>query len=151
MNTKHIADKYTMRIRAILGEIREDLIRQGFKVTQVWFDEGDDYKWFFLANPTIDPTSAEDSKTVELSIRIAESEEFEGTDEGINFSFSMVECGGRIIGGFVPYNYTPMVWVPLEDEPAIERRFCEFELCDFSTVGQMISDAQKMTDDKVAN
>ena len=143
MNTKPIADKYNARIRSILGDMRKDLIQQGFKVTQVWFDEGDDYRWFFLANPRIDPSQAEDNQTVDLSIRISESEAFEGTDEGINFSFSAVECGGRIIGDFTPHNFTPQVWVSLDNEEAIEARFCEFESCDFSTVGQMISDAQK--------
>lgn len=123
----------------MLEKARGVLKENGFKVTETWFDWGNDYNWSFLSNPTIDPASKEDSETVETSIRIAESEAFEGTDGGINFALSIVKFGGEILGSLVPYNYSPQVWVPLTDDEAIETRFKEFESYDFSSIANLVN------------
>ena len=60
-----------------------------------------------------------------MTLEIAESLEYEGTREGINFSVIIVQWGGRLIGEFAPFNYTPRVWVDLRDPGVVEERFAD--------------------------
>jgi hypothetical protein len=81
------------------------------------FTNLDDYAYFVI----VDHPSG---KKVAISFEMVDSGD---ADDGIygvhgNFNLKVVESGGRIIGGFVPENYTGRVWVPYEDDAEWEGR-----------------------------
>lgn len=62
-------------------------------------------------------------ETIDITLQVCDSEECDGTENGVNFSISVVTEGGKILGGLTPYNYTDSVWVSRDDEEAVETRF----------------------------
>ena len=84
-----------------------------------WEDNADDYG-FHLA-------VGEGEDAINLSLMLEDGEEFDGDDakgQGA-FSFSIVRWGGQIISHFMPYNFTPDVWVDLKPSgwPELDARF----------------------------
>lgn len=129
MSPKQIMQKYRKRIMWIMTQITEAAREAGFRIVEFGFIEDDYYSWQMLTSfrdrPQPDGTPWENDVTI--SVIIAESEFYAGSQDGVNFIMDIVEVGGRIVGGFSPFNYTDEVWVSRKDKTAVEERFRIFE------------------------
>jgi len=137
MKVAGIKRKYVKRIRAILNAIKASLVEAGFKVEGPHDMTADEYWWSLLV--TYGP--GENDKA-DVSFRFFESQEYDGSDEGINFGVDIVEFGGRILGGLTPYNYTPDVWVDPNDSEGIEERFRIIEQADPDDIVPLLEQAE---------
>jgi len=63
----------------------------------------------------------EGRESIDVSLEIVESQDYEGIAGGYTFRLDVVEYGGRILGGCSPFNYTEQVWC--KTLPAIKERF----------------------------
>ena len=115
---------YIPRIKTMLDEVRKEALERGFQCDEPYDMTDEEVRWNVLVRPA--DAKPEDEVGVDVSITILESEACDGTEGGCNFGLDMVEYGGVIVGGMVPYNYTEHVWVPRKDEGAVERRWVIF-------------------------
>ncbi len=137
MKVAGIKRKYVKRIRAILNAIKASLVEAGFEVEGPYDMTADEYYWSLIV--TYGP--GENDKA-DVSFKIFESREYDGSDEGINIGIDVVEFGGRILGGLTPYNYSPLVWVDLNDAEGIEDRFQIIEQADPDDVVPLLERAE---------
>ena len=84
----------------------------------------DTYSWYLRYFP-LGQTDIDSS--IDISFEMLDAVDYDGTENGMSFFVNMVEYGGRIVGGFHPYNYTDMCWVDPRDSSAVERRWDIFE------------------------
>lgn len=133
-----IRNQYAERIVKVLDGIRAALVDAGYKVSEPFDLSGDDYQWALLVY--IDSTSDGDVENgdVDISLKIAESTTYDGTEDGINFALDMTTVGGRCLGGLTPYNYTEDVWVRLDKPDEIEQRFRIFEAADPADILELL-------------
>ena len=130
MTVCQIKEKYEKRIVKILSDIKEMLIKD-YSVSGPDFWNGDDYRWSIYVQH-------EDEEAIDITFVIAESEEFDGSTGGINFSLDIVREGGEILGGLTPYNYTHECWVSRKDANAVEERFQIMENADMSDISNLL-------------
>ena len=135
-NVDRIRERYASRIVGILTVIQSHLCEAGFETDDPCEMSCDDYRWSLLVYRDGKPGNDAD---VDITLEIAESLQFEGTEDGINFSIHVVETGGRILGTLCPYNYTPDVWVDAGDTDAIEARFKLVEDADHESIVELIA------------
>jgi hypothetical protein len=141
VTAEQVKDKYAARILAVMNCIRTELQDAGFTVDEPWFSDGDDYRWEMVVHLADTPAGAETEihdDDVDIAFKICESQEYDGTDAGVNFALDIVEFGGRVLGGLCPFNYSEDVWVPLDSEDAIEERFRIMEQADTSAIPSLI-------------
>jgi len=141
MTPKQIAKRYKRRIYAVLNAIATTLRNAGYLVDEPCDLSCDtDYRFTFTVHRDgdINEFGPED---IDVTLEVCPSEEFDGEVGGVNFSLSVVQVGGRILGGLTPYNYTPQVWVSRKDKQAIEERFSIFEEADPDGVVQLVQAA----------
>lgn len=117
-------DLYVPKIKIMLDEVREEALERGFQCDEPYDMTDEEVRWNVLVKPA--KAEPEDEVGVDVSITILESEASDGTEGGCNFALEMIEYGGIVVGGMVPYNYTEQVWVRREDEEAVERRWVIF-------------------------
>lgn len=129
---EQVAKRYEDRIKAFLERCRVPLTEAGWQPGEVIEMFGDDWRWEFeLLRSSEEP--------VGFDLTIAEAKSY-GDDppNGINFSLSIVEYGGRILGGMTPFNYTDAVWVDARDAEAVEERWQYFEDADLSELAGLV-------------
>jgi hypothetical protein len=82
----------------------------------------------------------DEEKSIDISYEVAFQCEYEGPAEatGLNFSCSVVESGGRIVGGLTPFNYTDQVWVDMGDEDAVRERWQLLDSADEACIVDLI-------------
>ena len=115
------SDEKTARYLIIGNQIRQHLIRMGYACTEPFDITDEEYGWS-MAVGNIDT-----QKAGGIDFHITESKVRDGSDDGIGFFLHFGEWGGRILGDYCPYNYTPQVWVDPNDEDAVEERFAMYE------------------------
>jgi len=118
-----LKDQYEPRVLAMLERMAARLRRARLRVDEPVDLCGDDYCWGFSVHGAVD---------IDVSFRICESEQYDGTENGVNFAVDVLERGGAVVGGLCPYNFTDLAWVDLGDEGAVEDRFhlVEQHCCD---------------------
>lgn len=138
MTAEEIKNKYSERILKYLNEMREDILFENeFLTCSLPAEEDwDDFRWAMYVRP-VDGTSEEG---VDIQFIIAESESWDGEENGVNFMVDVVSYEGQMIGGLIPYNYSDDVWVSRDDEDAIEKRFKLVEDADVGDVSYLISE-----------
>jgi len=125
-----IKRKYKARILRILENLAAALRHAGIETSKPEDYSGDDYVFGFMT------TAEKANDQIRVDFKIAESEQYDGTKDGVNFLVSLVWYGGLIIGDYSPYNFTPSVWLGRDDKAAVEHRFCLMEEMDVAgTVG----------------
>jgi hypothetical protein len=67
------------------------------------------------------------AESIDITFRLLDAEERDGTENGTSFSCDIVAEGGHIVGGFHPYNYSSGVWVDPTDETAVRDRWELFQ------------------------
>lgn len=125
-----INDKFKAQIAIILTAIAESLREDGWKVGEVCDMSCDDYRYSILVSQYDANPEELNEDDVDITFEICESEEYDGTENGVNFAVSVVTVGGSIIGGLTPYNYTDRCWVSVGDVEAVEERFNILAQCD---------------------
>jgi hypothetical protein len=121
------------RALALGGGVREGCVAAGMKTDEPVDMSGDDYSWSLQAWR---PNSTADEDRIDISVEIAEALAYGDEDQpyGVNFSLSIVEWGGLILGGLSPYNYTDEVWVDARDADAVAARWQILERADMGTI-----------------
>ncbi len=116
-----IKRKYQPRVKTLLQGVIDAAQHYGLAVGPIIETSDEDYAWSFFLN---DPDDEENE--AEVKVTLAESETWDGTTGGVNF---MLDVDGRDekIGGMIPYNYTPQVWVRRSKPEAIEERWRLFD------------------------
>jgi len=122
-----VAEDYSERILDLLKEIRKLCIDYGLHCPDEPFDmSADDYVWALKVFRTEDENDLDN--LVDVTIEIAEAHVYgDEPANGINFGLSIVEWGGRILGGYTPFNFTPECWVDAADDEAVADRWRVFE------------------------
>jgi hypothetical protein len=130
-----VFEKYEQRMLDLMNRLRDGLLESGFKdVEEVEDDSADDYRKRFA----VYESETEDTKKVDITLILAESQQYEGSDEGVTWRLEIVRWDGRILGVSEPFNYTPECWVTLNDSDAIEARWQLFEHIDASELPKLI-------------
>lgn len=137
MTADEIKNKYEKRIEAYLQTIIDALREYELEVSDVSLETwSDDYQWWVFTHPVGRVRS--DGAWVDICFTIAESEHWDGEENGINFMVEINSASGRQIGGVIPYNFTNEVWVSRDDEEAIDERFCFVERIDPLSAADLI-------------
>ena len=136
-DTEQIKDKYNDRIMAIMRRIASALKDDGHLIEGPDFWDGDDYRWTLLVH-TDGEASEVSQDDIDIAFKICESEEYDGSEGGVNFALDIVEVSGRIIGGLTPFNYSDRCWVDREDAEAVEERFRILEQADEADIPALI-------------
>lgn len=125
-------ETYQSKMVSLLEKIMGAFERYEHVKVEGPFDLSDDcYRWFirvqfdvgtdrFVPNENFDNLVPE---PVDITVEIAESVQYDGTLDGVNFGLNIVEEGGLILGGLTPYNYTDKVWVDVDNANALESRW----------------------------
>lgn len=123
------------RMIGSLKRIGDALTDEGFKCSQPYDFTDTSFAWAMVAERGDLP------EPIDIRVEIAESLQYEGTTEGINIGMDIVGYDGRIIGQFHPYNYSPDVWVPLDDLTEISERMRMLEDSDIENIPELIEKA----------
>ena len=135
MTVMELKRKYKDRILKILTSIATTCRTSGFYVDEPTETSADEnFRWgLYIHRSQRDqqhqarhPGASTATKAdVDITFTIAEAEYWDDPDNrfGVNFMLDIVECGGRILGGHCPYNYTKEVWVDRRNANAVEARF----------------------------
>jgi len=115
-----VKDRYSDRILAILARIRDALRGAGLQCDDPEAMHCDRFEWSL----GVGPTKPRDGV---VNFSITEEPDYEGEGTGITFHLTILEDGGRVLGVFSPFNFTPDVWIDVADADAIEDRFALFE------------------------
>lgn len=127
-----ISKKYEERIVKVLERIQSVINDNDMHTDAVTEMSGDEYWWSLCVWPAEDK---EADQMVEVALKITESIEYDGSEDGVSFAIDIVGNGGEMIGGLSPYNYTEQCWVNCEDEKAVEERFKLIEASVFYNSG----------------
>jgi hypothetical protein len=143
MGPATIVKKYQARIKRIMREIRAACEEAGWYCSEIAFLDCDDYSWDFIVHTKGKPeeeADLDDYTDIDVTFKLCESEQYDGTKKGINFALDVVAVGGSILGGLTPYNYTSDVWVNRLDENALAERFQILQDADADGVVTLIRD-----------
>ncbi len=113
-----VKDRFADRITIFLTSVSELLRLHGWTGSETPYEMfDDDYSWWItMEHPDV-------PEALDITIEIAESRGYDGTDAGVNLGLQMVWYGGLICGQCNPYNYTDAVWVDPTNDDAINERF----------------------------
>lgn len=126
MNTEFLKKGYEKRVLAFLFSIAKVLSKNGYQVDEPSDMSDVEYSWTM---PFRDNHMAGS-----IDFTIVESSVREGTKDGVAFSMSIVEDGGRLLGELTPFNYYNELWIPLDKTEEIEERFSMIESTDPDSV-----------------
>lgn len=115
---------YKPKLMELAQHVREQLEEEGYVVTEL-----SDYTDSDLSISMLIPfeTSEDNRQGFDITFRLMDAKEWDGTDNGTNFNMDITETGGRMCGGLTPYNYTSEVWVDPTDLDAVEERWQLFK------------------------
>ena len=115
----YVMDDYTEQLQGLCAEltptiltILEDMADMFENTTVPTAYIRGAYDWNFKI-----PLKAE---TITVNISIEEQEEHEAEGEGINFTLEIL-AGRMALAQYIPYNFTPNCWVPLDYDKLLTR------------------------------
>lgn len=114
--------KYKPEVIALASRVAKDIreysadAENGWEVSDVsdWTDE--DFTVLFLVNRP-------EGEPIDITFRLLDAEAWDDTENGTSFSCDIVAEGGRIVGGYHPFNYSDDCWVNPTDESAVQGRW----------------------------
>lgn len=115
-------EEFAGRLEKLLSELCKDARERGLECDGPADMTDEEYSYSVL----VYPEGAEYSDGVDVGITLLESAVNGNDPGGVNFGLRVVSYGGHVLGGLVPYNYTPDVWVSEADENAVEERWNVF-------------------------
>ena len=124
---QEIADElsktYAPKMKKMLRQICDVAREEGFDCGEVIDMSDETYRFAVL----IKPKGADQEDGVDVTVDMAESQSYGDTEGGLNFSLDVVGYGGEIIGGLTPFNFSPQVWVSMDDPKAVAERWQLFD------------------------
>ena len=127
-----VEDRYSDRILAILARIRDAVRKAGLQCDNPEPTHGDRFEWSFGVGRT-------KPRDAFVNLSISEEPDYEGEGTGITFHLTILENGGRVLGEFSPFNFTPAVWIDVADDDAVEGRFALFESLDPAETAELLA------------
>jgi hypothetical protein len=107
------------------------------------YDLSDDYYRWSMKVWRTSVRTARDEDSIDVTIEIAEERGYESEPcYGLNFGLDLVEYGGRVIGVWAPYNYTPLCWVDVREPQEVADRWSMFASADVNGIPDLILEAQ---------
>lgn len=146
MTPEQIKNKYEERIVTLLQKLVTVLTANDFTVDEPCDMSDDTYRWAFTVRfGDSEKNEKNEENDVDFIFTICESEQCDGTKNGVNFMLDITTVGGSCLGGVTPYNYTDRVWVNRNEENEIEDRFKLMEetfenLCEDNQVVELMED-----------
>jgi hypothetical protein len=129
MISEFARNRFEPRIVEVLGRVRNEAINAGYYATEPYDSHStDESRWSIdLQHTATDAaTRAADPLTVEVSITVCESENWDGQHPGANFVCDVVSNGGRVVCEHCCFNCSSDVWVDRADAAALDARFDAF-------------------------
>lgn len=134
--------EYAPKMQAVLDNVRSLLVNEmGWWAGDSYDLSDEEYEWRFSAAPT--EANQGDDPAIDVSLTLGEARVFGDEDRapfGVSFRLDIVGYGGRIIGGFAPYNYTDQCWVDGSDADAVAERWQLVEDADLSSIPALINE-----------
>jgi hypothetical protein len=128
----HVWNLYTPRALTILNRLKDACESNGLACNTPGPVFGDELRWEF------DIKHNTGYMTVEIIVM--ESLEHEPSLDGINFMFEIITDDAQVPWGYAPYNYSPEVWVDLNDMDAVDERF---EMIEDADIGEAMGEIAK--------
>ncbi len=116
------------KARKLLGILRDLCIAEGFQCSEVEDISADTYTWsmhVFTKKAKKPEIGTWVEGTVGLTLTIEDSLEHDGNENGVNFELKVESHNGEQ-WRCAPHNWTPNVWVSVDDEAAVDARWGEF-------------------------
>ena len=140
-----IMAKYEPRILEHMNTIKNVLEHAGYAVSPPYDMHDEEFTWWMTVETKKEDARERDEygqsqDDVDICFEIAESLANDGSLDGINFILDITTVGGSMLGGLSPFNYTPEVWVDVNDEAAVEERFQIIEQADPEGIIELISE-----------
>lgn len=126
LRMQELKERYEPKIRGALLAIAAKLQDAGYKLWSdsdgVVYDYSDDeYAWGINQPDPLTPSNAFD-----LTITMTEEDKRETSDgPGMSFMLSGAKESGELLYSFAPGNYSPHVWVDMNDDDDVEGRWQE--------------------------
>lgn len=135
---ENIKDNYDARIVALLEKLRALVTAHGWHAAEQFTMHDDDFRWTFACWPG--ERDANDATTVDFAVEIGEAVAYGDDDQpyGMSFRLDIVAYGGKILGGFAPYNYTPQCWVDGRDFQLVSERWALMEDASLDSVPDLL-------------
>lgn len=110
-----MGERYMPLMLARLEKLAVALRAAGWEEVKPAYEMSDDQysAWLSIAG----------DRAFDVTITLEEARSYGDDLGGVGFGLDIVEYGGLLIGGVRPYNYTPEVWVPVDDEGAVAERW----------------------------
>lgn len=132
-----VRKEYEPKILGLLRNIGQVCQGAGLTAKEPYSMCDDEYRWSLTVYR--DKAGKDLDSAVDISVVLAEGREYDGGDGfGINFGLSVVEYGGRILGGLEPFNYTPDVWVDARLPLLVKDRWQIMQDADMTAIPALI-------------
>lgn len=140
--------KYEDRVKNVLRSIKTELESFSWFCSKIYAREDGEFV-IAVSRDALHLTrdGEPDDLDVEIIIQILKSKEWDGTRGGTAFKTSVMSYGGNLVGGFLPFNFSDDVWVPVIDDVKVEGRMVLLEQVEPFT---MVTLLRKWTKGKVA-
>ncbi len=137
--------KYEERLTKVLFAVKEELERFAWFCSTIFrIDESESSILVSRDKAHTERDAAFDAQDIEITARILDSRYWEGNVRGgVAFAVDADTYNGESIGGYVPYNYTEMLWVPVTDEYQVEQRMKMIERVNPMSMVQLLRKWQK--------
>ncbi len=125
MTDDELEARYEPKIKRLFRDICDEALERGdYHCMGPDAIHNDEFQWRMVLVPA--DQEPEDAG-VDVAITIAESGPRGDEPGGVNFAMDVTSYQGEIVGGLVPYNYTPDVWVDRNDVDAVDNRWDVFQ------------------------
>jgi hypothetical protein len=121
-----LRDAYEQPALDVLKRVSDACLDRGMVVRGDPFPmHDDDYRWVLVVwRDQAARDRAGDDELIDITLEVAEERSYDNQgDYGVNFGLTIVEYGGRVLGGLAPFNYTDQCWVDARDPVAVLERF----------------------------
>lgn len=114
--------RYGIKALILLSKIRDYLTANGYAVLSPYAMCDDTYQWSMTVLRVPEPEHDRDK--IDITVEIPEERDYEDPEGyGINFGMEITEHGGKFLGRFEPYNFTPECWVDARNLEAVAERW----------------------------
>lgn len=115
---------FKTRLRRLAARLRKEALVEGHRCTPVLNLSDEDSAFGFVLCPHRKRCSPIGSQSdLDVRVVLAESEHWDGTEDGCSVIVDITALDGTMHGGLTPFNYTKDCWVLRGDKPAVIERF----------------------------
>ena len=131
-----IRREYGPKMMQLMTELANMCREEGLEVDGPFECDADEYSVELM----VKRTGADEEDSMDVRLEIDDSDENDGSLDGVTFSMRSCMNGGLIKGPQLsPYNYSPDVWVDVRDSKAIAERWSLMEQADLTECVYLIN------------